>query len=126
MRAVWLKVYMVLLAAACLVACAPQAPDRITADGYPADFSLTLLVDDADGRRLFLVEPDRTLRAATGGGVHAGLYPPRTAKLTRGQMRALYELTGKPGAGHHEVVVRQPNEAERALVEVLDRWAGLG
>ncbi len=115
---VWVAV---LLATGCASDHTPH-PRALTADGYPADFSFTLLVDDAAGRRLFLVEPDRTLRAATGDGVHAGLYPPRTAVLTRGQMHELYALLGEPGGGHHE---RASGDAPRAVVEALDGWAGL-
>jgi len=119
------RVWVAALVMVSIAGCAPRET-AVTADGYPADFSFTLLVDDATGKRLYLVELDRTLRAATGDGVHAGLYPPRTAKLTRGQMRELYELAGEPGGGHHERVVRDPAEHERALIEALDRWAGLG
>lgn len=109
---------------------APRA--AVTPEGYPGDFSLTLLVDDERGKRLFLVEPNRTLRAATGDGVHRELYPPRTAKLTHAQMAALWRAVAsergpaqRPGRQVRIERHEPRGRVESPLVAMLSQWAGL-
>lgn len=76
---------------------------RLTTTSVPPDF--TLEVRDATGEgALFIVEPDRWFRAATGAIPDGYFYPPATRLLTPEQMESLWRaveasgvLDAKPG-----------------------------
>lgn len=62
----------------------------------PADFGLavtTLPADDPSARARFIVEPDGTLRAATGAGAGANTYPAALRLLDPAQRARLWWLT---------------------------------
>ncbi|MCE7967413.1 MAG: hypothetical protein DYG94_01535 [Leptolyngbya sp. PLA3] len=46
---------------------------------------------------VYIVEPDRTLRAAVGGDLSGPYYPPRTRTLTVAQMLRVYNLLVESG-----------------------------
>lgn len=93
-----------LLLALTLVGCAPRARD-LTLNNPPADFAfaLTLLEPPAPNETepaepvLFILEPDRWLRVATGPGVAQPRYPLATRRLSHAQFTRLWNLTLESG-----------------------------
>lgn len=65
----------------------------------PEDFALELRVHPTEQRRgaVFIVEPDRTLRAGVGGDLSGPYYPPQTRTLTVAQMLRVYNLLAESG-----------------------------
>lgn len=65
----------------------------------PEDFALELRVHPTEQRQgaVYIVEPDRTLRAGVGGDLSGPSYPPRTRTLTNAQMQRVYNLLAESG-----------------------------
>ena len=99
-------VWMPLLCAVLALSGCTTAQDAADFTGmpYPQDFALVLCVqgpeDAADPIHrpaLFIIEPDRTLRASTGAGATPDHYPAPTATLSIEQITRVYELTQAAG-----------------------------
>ncbi|RMH13795.1 MAG: hypothetical protein D6695_02965 [Planctomycetota bacterium] len=82
-----------MILAAWMAGCASTRPE-LRVGAVPSDFALELRVaaDDQRPGALYIVEPDRVLRAATGPDVTRQMYPAPTRLLTPGEMERVYNL----------------------------------
>ncbi|MEM1212461.1 MAG: hypothetical protein AAGI68_09210 [Planctomycetota bacterium] len=97
---------LALTAALLILNACSTPPQPQTPTAYPPDFAAAFLIrhpsptpDTPRSLRpsLTLIEPDRTLRAATGPGTHLGLYPPPSARLHPQSLAQLYQLAVAAG-----------------------------
>ena len=82
---------LMILATLALAGC--QAASEISEERVPPDFSLVVCFDPMNedtGGETYVVEPNGTLRAATGPGCTLDTFPEPTAVLTHAQMLELY------------------------------------
>lgn len=77
-----------------------SAPSPVLSVGQvPEDFALELRVPPTEHRQgvVYIVEPNRTLRAAVGADLSGPYYPPATRTLTITQVRRVYNLLAESG-----------------------------
>ena len=91
------------LALTLLIGCASRQPMTLGTTAPPPDFALVLSFTQPPAH--YILEPDGTLRAATGPGITHGptpaLMPPPTARLTPDQIAQLWALTHDAGLVTH-------------------------
>lgn len=85
-----------MLVSGMLCGCA-ATPVRLTASPVPPDFSIEVRDYEPDAGALYIVEPDRWFRAATGAEPVTQTYPAATRLLSAEQMAALWEAIEATG-----------------------------
>ncbi len=83
---------MVLASVICTLGGCATNSARVTDNPVPSDFSLEVREPAGPDRSgaLFIVEPDRVFRAATGPTPDGNWYPPATRRLTPDQVSAVW------------------------------------
>lgn len=92
------RLILTALAGSALAACsAPKA--RLQVGSVPQDFALEVWIEPSQDRNgaLFIVEPDRSIRAAVGHDLSGQVFPPRTRVLTRAEMVQVFNLLAESG-----------------------------
>lgn len=87
----------------------------------PEDFALELRLHPTEQHEgaVYIVEPNRTLRAAAGGNLSGPYYPPQTRTLTSTQMLRVYNLLAESG------VLESEAQAEESAAP-LDLYVSAG
>lgn len=86
-----MRTALAILVSGFLCGCA-AGPARLSQSPVPVDFSLEVRDYSPDAGALYIVEPDRWFRAATGADPVVQIYPPATRQLTPEQMASLWRL----------------------------------
>jgi hypothetical protein len=103
---------MFLLAAA-LLGCS-SSPARLSDSAVPADFTLEVRDSTGDGE-LFIIEPDRWFRAATGARPDGYFYPPATRLLTPEQMAAVWAAVQASGVLENRGRLTEPTQMDQVV-----------
>jgi len=123
-----MRLLAMILLTGSLLGCS-ASPARLTDSTVPTDFTLEVRDATGDGA-LFIVEPDRWFRAATGAIPDGHFYPPATRLLTPEQMEAIWaavEVSGvldersrnlSTAPGHLWVQVQANHERITSQLEV--------
>ncbi len=103
--------------------CSSGTPKAAVPDAMPEDFGVAVVVysPELDATIVggmpramrparYIVEPERTLRAAVGAGADVETFPPATRQLDEGQVEALWRVVKQGGFAREDHPREVPNE----------------
>jgi hypothetical protein len=108
-----MRLLAMILLTGLLIGCS-ASPARLSDSTVPADFTLEVRDSTGDGE-LFIIEPDRWFRAATGATPDGYFYPPATRLLTPKQMEAVWAAVQASGVIENRGRSTEPTQVDQEV-----------